>query len=75
MSTYVLLVSFTDKGRRNCKQEYTESRESNLIHNALQLDKTRREAVQYKQSTRNTSRFSTLSVKSCIISDLLCSES
>lgn len=46
MSTYVLLVSFTDKGRRNFKQEYTESRESNLIHNALRLDKTRREAVQ-----------------------------
>ena len=40
MSTYVLLVSFTDKGRRNFKQEYTESRESNLIHNALRLDKT-----------------------------------
>jgi uncharacterized protein with GYD domain len=50
MSTYVLLVSFTDKGRRNFKQEYTESRESNLIHNALWLDKTRREAV---QSTSN----------------------
>ena len=27
MSTYVLLVSFTDKGRRNFKQEYTESRD------------------------------------------------